>query len=81
MCLDFGSGYTEALATSTCGDTGTFSSASTCPSSGRIGRCTTTEEGLTLITSYYSPFTTETVQSGCSGVHGSYTVSNVGVDF
>jgi hypothetical protein len=70
QCSDYGDGYTSAQVMQSCSAAQGTYSASACPSTGRVARCTIslTIAGTTATATqnYYSPNTAASVMQACS---------------
>jgi len=71
VCLEYTTGYTEAVAEALCG-AGTWDSGGSCTSTDQVsGYCTITVSSLTSLTYYYtsgaSPYNATTAEAACSG--------------
>jgi hypothetical protein len=69
-CQDYVSGYDESSVRAECmAGGGTFTSVASCPSNGRVARCTetVTESAYTHTSTfnYYAPHTTDEIHAGC----------------
>jgi len=69
VCIDYGTGYTDDTAESTCASISGTYAASACATTDSVGRCETSSNGFTLITHYYSTgsiaYTAELAQQAC----------------
>jgi hypothetical protein len=81
-CLDFTSGYTSSSAMSACTNPGQSYSGSACATTGRVGRCTITQQAtgavITSVLNFYGPTTVDIAMAAClAGASGSTTTTFV----
>lgn len=74
---DVGSGLCRSgpgMTAAVCGAEGGAFLASGCPSAGRVGGCTTSEQGQPTMTSFYSPdYSAAAGAAVCAGMYGTWT--------
>jgi hypothetical protein len=71
ICIDYGEGYTTATAELSCDESSGTYATTACTSTGLVGSCTVSQEGLSVVMRFFAPYTAGVAEAACDSFYGS----------